>query len=299
MPLSISHALMALPQCMVHISHRLNWNLSVFTYDSVQSLVGLSGLLPLAAQLSTLGVIIPLNSRPLLEKVGELISISPVLKVLRIHGAKRMNSDGVWFESTSPSVGDCRWLAKDSQTRLSCPRLKQLELFNFCVCDSRDWEQWEKIIPWPSITHLWLNCPSFISRLGPKLHDLTHLTLQIDYLDSNSSHYYIPCCSRVHSSSEIKFALMQCHGLRELYLLNRMEVVDEELLSHIGSTITKLFVEEMVGLCKKSPFSVGFIKKLASDAPGLQEFMIDIPEDESLVGTPTPSWDRKEDKRRC
>ena len=269
MPRCIIQAVKNLQDCAVEISYRHDWPLSRLAYDSVQSTQSISSLLPITRQLSSLSVIIPLNSRQLLSKLAGLVVRCRALKSLRIHGATTMDT---WNQARPfASIRDCQWLMKESSHDLVFPAITQLELTSFCVCECHDWTDWENFVAWNSIKKLQLSCPSFFIRLAPKLLGLNELALEVD------SKSQIDCNPYAASiSTYINSALLRCPPLKTLELCNCTDAVDEHLLQKIGPSLRKLTLQDdPVRRAGQPLLSIEALMAISRHAPLLQEFRLD------------------------
>ncbi|WEW60905.1 hypothetical protein PRK78_006393 [Emydomyces testavorans] len=155
-------------------------------------------------------------------------------------------------------------------------QLTRLELLNFCICTSLDAEAyWLNTFSWSLLTHVTLTCASFLtsSIIGERLLNLKSLTLN---LESQSDHG--PGCPGSINRARIKKFLLRCRRLSELELISCTSAVDEQLLIHLGKTLTalKLHEYEIRGVVGKRVLSTAQLEKLGQHCPLVRKLSIDV-----------------------
>lgn len=262
-----------------------------------QNLNGISSLEPSARSLRTFDVLIPSNSPHLLDRVGQLVLSCPQLQRLSIHAAGRLWPDHVLprrlqdrtmaqFNTMSASS----WLSQHTNPPNLPLKLTSLELHNFCVCDC-NWQDWEGLFDWSRLICVKFTCFSFLRNLQGKLPKLRCLDL---HLDTDRDCEY-DCCKRYHSVPQIREFLLSCSGLVELGLTNGTDIVNKNLLVHLGGSLRRLSLHEYAmsewmlrGDCDRPQrplLSKEQLEQIGCHCPLVRDLAVDVPYADSDVSS--------------
>ena len=200
-----------------------------------------------------LHVLIAPTDSELLRALGTFIAAQTgTLRSLKIHASGRL-----WPGSSVPTilffkamlVQDPKFYLVRSMAWLVDPllqaekklRLRELELTNFCICQCERVDL-NSFLDADRLVSLELSCFRFLQNRRARLLSLRHLALSFRngyVLDREK-------CITDWPKEVVREFLLICEGLRELELVDRPDILNDEVLRSLGSSLLSLGVHRTI-----------------------------------------------------
>jgi hypothetical protein len=238
----------------------------------------IASLQTVSHQLSRLEVVVHGEDESLLLILGQFIANLNELQTLKVHA----NWESTPTTHAYKATRKLQWL-------ITLPRIVDLQLTNFCVCESHE-EEWLDLFRNNRLLTVQFTCLSIISNALPELKKLRSLSLYLDSIYPCTRQ----CCSTRPSIGDIQNALRGYEHLEELELINGTRAMDGAMLSHLGKSLSSLVLceDEKQGYEAGSPqlftLTLELLSMFRTDFPLLRKLAIDVPSSDAMVGPAIP-----------
>lgn len=296
MPLELALALSGHSDCEIIIStneHALDsaqWSFTPFlNHPFLQTLAVMS------TSIVKLDLIVLADDHGILSELGRIIKLTTSLRSLKVCaiGKTPPSARPGSRMSDKTLVEDLAWLyppLQDCEKRL---RLTELELHNFCVCDSKCLPL-EEIIDMSYLRWLKLSCLQLLLSCETPLPGLRELRLAFsnDPLEDASR------CITSWPAETVTSLLLRLSGLKSLEVVDRVDILTKPVLKALGPRLTTLIAlppkihhtamsrlyapNPAVGLFDEYPEH--FLESLGTLCPELANLSVSVPSATVKVG---------------
>lgn len=292
LPTCLAEAVSCQRRCHLNILQNSStlWT-ATWAYTSMCDQRVASNLHRCADRLTTLDIVVASTDIEGLSAFGNLLASTSILRTLRLHAHGR-HPGILRYPPTVPRGGwtkdrflvrNLEWVAKPLLGSSKKLRLRELSLVNFCVCETHLRDDIGQYLELKSLTSLSVSCFGIIVLCQSDVPSLRRLSVHF----RNESTEDCRKCITDWPAECVVSHVRKWKELQHLELIDRPDILNEELLSRMGQTLETLDVHRTSPL--HNPFKsfsnqeglpecpAGLMQSLAEHCFRLRELTISAP----------------------